>query len=631
LSETLSQGVFQLLSLVVAAAIMLQLDPLLGGIVLLGAPLVAVVYRAMGGGAYKRSLAVQEQSSQLLSITGENYAAEPVVKMFSLGGRERERFARSAERLFRRQLSLMLYGGIFGLSVNMIVTFLRLFVLGFGSWLILEGRFTIGGLVAFLGIMGEVISPVTVLTNIGQELQASTGALVRINAILDSEPEVDDPPDGVELPRLSGEIRLAGVGFSYDGTNRTLDGLDLTISAGSKVAFVGPSGSGKSTVLRLLMRLYDPDEGAVLFDGVDLRQASMSSHRDQLGVVFQESFLFSTTVRENIALGRPGASEAEVREAAIQAEVDDFIERLPRSYDTLVGERGALLSGGQRQRVSIARALIRDPAVLLLDEATSALDPRTERQINDTLDRVGAGRTTISVTHRLTSVVDYDRIFVLVDGTLAEQGNHDELVAAGGVYAHLWSEQTGESVVEAPEFGSADMLRRVPIFADLDADGLEWVARRLRVSSVPAGTVVPEEGGRLVFVAGGRAEVHAPGLRGGDTKLAGLGPGDVFGLSALLGHDRDAELRVVVDSQLAVLADTDVRATADRYAVVAEALRGVRPATAGPVGGRRLSRSTFVGKVPDDRWREPQTALARTAEVEREVRRASGVYERLTP
>ena len=637
LSETLSEGAFQLISLVVAAIVMLNLDPLLGGIVLLGAPLVAVVYRLMGEGARKRSLAVQEQSSRLLSLSGENYAAGQVVKVFGLADRERSRFERAAQRLFRSQLRLNLYGGIFGLSVNSIVTFLRLFVLGFGAWLILEGRFTLGGLVAFLGIMGEVISPVTVLTNIGQELQAATGALQRVNEVLETEPAIQDADDAADLGPLQREIRFAGVSFSYDGTHRTLSDLDFTIPAGAKVAFVGPSGSGKSTVLQLLMRMYDPDEGAVLFDGTDLRRASIQSHHGQLGVVFQDNFLFATTVAENIELGRIGASEDEVRAAARAAEVDDFIERLPRGYDTLVGERGALLSGGQRQRVAIARALIRRPSVLLLDEATSALDARTERQINDTIDRAGAGRTVVSVTHRLTSVVDYDTIFVLVEGRLVEQGTHAELLAEGGAYAHLWAEQTGAPVAApAPEVVARAGLARLPLFAELDDADLDQVQQHLQVTPVTAGSVLPETAERLVVLVSGRAEVRAPGVGGAEAVLAELGSGDAYGLAALLGSPRGTELHLVDDAQVGVLDDAAIRALAATFPSVAAALAGDRTAGRGPAGGQRLGRATLAGRASiarpalDGAGANGGVATERRR-MEDEVRRATGTFGRIVP
>ena len=356
LSNTIGQGIFQAVSLVVSAVIMLTVNIPLGLVVLAGAPIVAVVYKSMAKGATTRSLTVQEDNAALFGAAAENYQANPVVKMFGLADHERGRFRRSSDRLFASQRRLSLYGGLFGLSVNMIVTILRLIVLGLGAWLIIEGDFTLGGLVAFLSIMGEVLSPVTVLTTLGQDIQASMGSLTRINEVLEADLEPEGADLG-ELPPLQNEIRIADLGFSYTQERRVLDGIDVVIEAGTKVAFVGPSGSGKSTVLKMLMRMYEPDEGAVLLDGVDVRQRSLASLRDQVGVVFQDPFLFDTTLRENIALGRQGATDDEIRTAAEAAEIDAFLDTLPRGFDTLVGERGSNLSGGQRQRVSIARPL----------------------------------------------------------------------------------------------------------------------------------------------------------------------------------------------------------------------------------------------------------------------------------
>lgn len=450
-SAVLRDGAFQALSLVVSMVVLVALHPVLAIIVISGVPIIAFIYLKMSDGALKRSMAVQEQSGALLNVLSENYAAQPVVKAFALEAREIGRFGRASQRLFDSNLRLSLFGGVFGLSVNGVVTALRLVVLAVGVWMIFDGRLTIGGLVAFMGVMGEVLGPVGSLTSVGQQLQASTGALARVNEILEAELDVPDAVDAPPLAPLSSEIRFDDVTFSYTpGAPPVISNLSCVIPAGSKVAFVGPSGAGKSSVLNLLIRFYDPSSGAVLIDGRDIRTTPMASLRSQMGIVFQDNFLFDITVRENLRLARPDATDEEIEEAARAAAIHDTIVALPDGYDTLVGERGGRLSGGQRQRLAIARAILSDPRILVLDEATSALDPRTERQIAATLDELGEGRTTVAVTHRLASVVDYDQVFVLVDGRLVEQGTHDELLAQGGVYAHLWSEQSG-----APEEAEA--------------------------------------------------------------------------------------------------------------------------------------------------------------------------------
>lgn len=624
LSETVREGFFQVLSLVVASIVLLTLNPLLGAVVLAGAPVVALVYKAMSGGARKRSIAVQERMGGLVAAATENFSAQGVVKAFGLEARERARFGRACDRLFDSQLRLQLFGGLFGLSVNGIVTFLRLAVLGLGSWLILQGDLTIGGLVAFLGLMGEVLSPVTALTGIGQEIQAATGALERVNEVLDAVPDIDDSPDAVPLPPLQREIRLDGVGFSYSQERRTLDGLDLVIPAGSRVAFVGPTGAGKSSVLQLIMRFADADEGAVCFDGRDIRTGTLASLRGQLGVVFQESFLFDATIRDNIGMGKPNATDAEIEAAARAAELHEFITDLPRGYDTLVGERGGRLSGGQRQRLAIARALLRDPAVLILDEATSALDPRTERLIAATLERVGAGRTTIAVTHRLNSVTAFDRIFVIVSGRLAEQGTHDELVRLDGVYAGLWAEQTGGAPAGEAPFDVLGALAKVSLFSSLGLDELATVAFRLRPVELASGERLAEGGGRLSVVRRGRATVLAPGLGGGEpSPVAELGPGDTFGLSALLGQESGSVLSADGPLSLLILDDEAVAALAASLPPVGAALEGSRAPIAAPAGGRRLTRMTLM---PGARLSPVASAVSAAGPSSDDVRRATGTF-----
>jgi ABC-type multidrug transport system fused ATPase/permease subunit len=625
LSQTLREGAFQMLSVIVFTITLFTINVPLAVVVALGAPLVALVYRAMSTGALKRSMAVQEQTGQAVSVANENYGAQGVVKSFALEERERRRFDRVSERLFRSEVRLQVFGGLFSLSVSMVVTLLRLAVLGLGAYFIINGSFTIGGLAAFLTMMGEVLTPVTSLTSLGQEIQASTGALVRIDDVLDALPDVADRPDAQSIAPVKTEIRLSCVGFSYTPERRTLDAIELVIPAGSRVAIVGPTGSGKSTILQLLLRFYDPDEGAVLFDGRDVRDCTLESVRGQLGVVFQETFLFDTTIRENIAVGRPGATDQEVEEAAKAAELHDFVAGLPQGYDTVVGERGGRLSGGQKQRLAIARALVRDPTVLLLDEATSALDPRTERLISNTLERVGHGRTTVAVTHRLTSITDYDRVFVIVDGKLVEQGTHDQLVVQGGTYAQLWAEQTSAVPPAEAPFDAAAALARVPLFVGLDADELEAVAQRLRATDLAPGETFAEGGGRIAIMRRGRARTLVPGIDGQPTPAAKLRSGDSFGVAALLGDDTGAVLEAVESTSLLVLDDEAISGLAARFPSVAAVLTGAAKEAA-PAGGQRLSRMTILpGSLRPAPVREPLPSAVD------EVRRATGTYPAVGP
>jgi ATP-binding cassette subfamily B protein len=295
--------------------------------------------------------------------------------------------------------------------------------------------------------VGQVIGPVNALSSVGQQIQQSGGALARINEILAAVPEIAESADPVPIPRRNVGLEFRNVGFSYTPERRTLAGLNLTIPAGSRVAFVGPTGAGKSAVLRLLLRLYEVEEGTILFDGIDIRQFSVAALREEFGVILQDTFLFDASIRENLTM-RLRASDEEIIAAARAAQIHEFIEGLPGGYDSRVGEGGVRLSGGQRQRLAIARALLRRPRLLVLDEATSALDPVTEERILTAIHETGEACTTVTVTHRLCSVTNYDRIFVLDDGRLVEQGRHADLLVAGGVYARMWDRQS--SGMEAP-------------------------------------------------------------------------------------------------------------------------------------------------------------------------------------
>jgi len=270
----------------------------------------------------------------------------------------------------------------------------------------------------------------------------SAAAVRHMQELLDEPTRGADRPGAPDLPRITNDITFDRVSFKYEGSETpVLDSLSLKLSVGKRIAIVGPSGSGKSTLLNLILRLYVPDEGRVTIDGVDIRRVTRESLRSSMAVVFQENMLFNMSIRENIRLGKEGATDDEVEEAARKAEIHRYIMSLPQKYDTSVGERGDTLSGGQRQRIAIARAIIRNPSVLLLDEATSALDQTTEAAINRTLLKVAKGRTMIWSTHRLTSVVEMDEIIVISGGKAIERGSHTELLARNGAYRKLWDDQ----------------------------------------------------------------------------------------------------------------------------------------------------------------------------------------------
>jgi ATP-binding cassette subfamily B protein len=313
-----------------------------------------------------------------------------------------------------------------------------------GGWMTFSGVGpTIGDYVTFVLFAMRLIMPLFILSMLLNQIQRSEASAKRILDLLGTKPTIRDLPGAVPLAAQPRSVAFAGVHFAYPTREPVLHGLDFTVQRGQVLGIVGPTGAGKSTIIKLLLRYYEPTQGQVLVDGKPLHHYTLASLRRHIGYVSQEAFLFSGTVAENIRLGHPEAPMERVQEAARIAGADEFIQALPQGYDTPIGERGLKLSGGQRQRISLARAILRDPAILVLDEATSAVDTRTEELIQRNLHRFREGRITVAVAHRLSTVRQSDEILVLVDGVIVERGPHDALVAKGGVYADLWNVQSG--------------------------------------------------------------------------------------------------------------------------------------------------------------------------------------------
>jgi ATP-binding cassette, subfamily B, bacterial len=431
------------LELIAGIILMLFLNWQLAAVALLVFPITLIGPRILTPKAVQANYEQKLNESALLGLVQENIAAQAVIKAFSLQRRTFGWFTMRNDETRRKIASAGFLSTMVERTVTIAVLLLHLVVLAIGAYLATKGQITIGTFVTFESAFWEVSYNIAHVMHFIPVSIQSAAAVRHIQELLDEPTRGADRPGAPDLPAITNDISFEHVSFQYEGAlTPVLDDFSLKLDVGKRIAIVGPSGSGKSTLLNLILRLYVPDDGRVTIDGVDIRKVTLESLRKGMAVVFQENMLFNMSIMENIRLGKGGATDEEVVEAARKAEIHRYIMSLPQKYDTLVGERGDTLSGGQRQRIAIARAIIRDPYVLLLDEATSALDQTTEAAINRTLLKLARGRTMIWSTHRLTSVVEMDEIIVISGGKAIERGSHEELLANDGVYRKLWDDQS---------------------------------------------------------------------------------------------------------------------------------------------------------------------------------------------
>lgn len=364
-----------------------------------------------------------------------------VVQSFTNEDYEIKRFKNDNQKFRKAKLEAYKVMAYTNSSIYMMTRFVILVVLVYGAWLSYHGDLSYGELVGFVLYVNVLFKPVDKISALMELYPKGMAGFKRFTELLDQEPDVKDKKDAIDVPNLRGDIQFHQVSFQYEKNKPVLKNINLRIKAGETVAFVGPSGAGKTTICSLIPRFYDVDEGSITIDGIDIRDMTKESLRKQIGIVQQDVFLFTGTLRENIAYGKLDATEEEIREAARKAHLEEFIESLPDGYDTQVGERGLKLSGGQKQRIAIARMFLKNPPILILDEATSALDTETERIIQEALNELSANRTTLVIAHRLATIKNADHIFVVTENGVEEEGTLEELLAKGGLFAKLYHTQ----------------------------------------------------------------------------------------------------------------------------------------------------------------------------------------------
>lgn len=394
------------------------------------------------GRAFRRiSTKMQEETAEVSNIIHESITGAPVVKAFAMERYESERFAAQVHRLFQVIMEDSRYRRVQHPLMEVIGGIGMALIIWFGGKEVIAGNSTPGTFFSFMTALIMIYEPIKGVSKINSTVQQGLAAATRVFSLLDILPEIADKEDARTLPPFQGEIVLQDVSFSYDGITPVLASINLTVRRGEILAIVGPSGSGKSTLANLIPRFFDIEKGTLLIDGCDIRDVTLKSLRDQIAIVTQQTILFNDTIRNNISYGDPSRSENEIKEAARAAYALNFIEQLPKGFDTVIGESGVRLSGGERQRLSIARAILKNAPILVLDEATSALDSESEREVQRALDNLMKNRTTFVIAHRLSTIKNADRIIVVKNGAIVEEGSHEALLQQHGEYEALYTIQ----------------------------------------------------------------------------------------------------------------------------------------------------------------------------------------------
>ncbi len=441
ISQVMLGMLVNVLTLVGMMAVMLYLNWAFTVIALMVAPALFFVVYHYTHRIKNASRALRRQEGEVVSVLEEVLSSIRVVKAFAREDYEQKRFERESRESVERALRARNFKAKLPPVVEIIVACGTCLVLWYGARLVLAGSLTGGELLVFLLYLGKMYKPMRELSKMTDTISKADVGWERIREVLENENQVRDLPKAKRAPRFKGRIEYDHVRFAYNGNGAVLEDLSLEIEPGQMVALVGPTGAGKTTIASLLPRFYDINGGRIRIDGIDIRQFKQKSLREQISFVLQESLLFRATVAQNIAYGKPQASHEEIVRAARLANAEEFIERMPDGYETMIGERGVTLSGGQRQRITIARAIIRNSPILILDEPSAGLDAASEKLVFDALDKLMEGKTSIVIAHRLATVRRADVIFVIDGGRVVEQGTHDELLTRGGLYARLYELQ----------------------------------------------------------------------------------------------------------------------------------------------------------------------------------------------
>lgn len=427
--------------LVASIVMMIYLDWKLFLVTFATFPVVLFFIDSFGKRIRKSGSRIQEAAADITSVLQEVASSPRVIKSFVREGYEVERFDKENMNNFRANMKYAQLSSTLTPTIEFVAAVGVSIILWYGGNSVINGSITAGSLVAFLTYAVNISNPIKRLSRVIGNIQKALAAAQRVFDVLDLPEVIKNAPDAKALPKVKGDVRFNDVSFAYNENEEVLSHVSFEVKPGEMIAFVGPSGAGKSTVASLLPRFYDATNGSITIDGQDIRKVTLDSLREQVGIVPQETVLFNGSVYDNILYGRLDATREEVEAAAKAANAHDFIMQLPNGYETMLGDRGMNISGGQRQRISIARAILKNPQILILDEATSALDTESERVVQEALDRLMVGRTSFVIAHRLSTIKNADKIMVLEKGQLIEHGNHDELMAMDGLYAHLYKIQ----------------------------------------------------------------------------------------------------------------------------------------------------------------------------------------------